>query len=195
MHGRLKNYALVICLFVFLFVMHRKRSAPDSGRGIHWCSVRHPACNLCFQSLVRCPISERGGAQRGTRLRDHPTARATMRFLLRLLLLLVLSSLPIEALWVLPTREPLAYAFGRERRTPEPSSWDNQGSSARRIGRSEPAAWSVAAPRPDARSNGSARYSKQYQKHHLSAGYTATVRPPFEYTNAMKHHAHAGLWG
>src|SRR5580700_8385600 len=37
-------------------------------------------------------MSERGGAQRGTDLRDHSTARATMRFLLRLLLLLVLSS-------------------------------------------------------------------------------------------------------
>ena len=76
-----------------------------------------------------------------------------MRFLLRLLLLLVLSSFLLRHYGFFLAREPLAYVFGRERRTPEPSSWDNQGSSARGIGGSEPAAWSVAAPRPDARSD------------------------------------------
>src|SRR5271166_5841372 len=76
--------------------------------------------------------------------------------------------LPNEALWVLLGRELLAYAFGRARRTPEQSSWHNQRSSPRRIGTNGPAAWSVAAPRPDARSNGFAGYAKQHQKHHLS---------------------------
>ena len=78
---------------------------------------------------------------------------------------------------------------------PEPSSWRNQRSSPRRIGTSEPAARSVAASRPDARSNGSARYSKQYQKYHLSARLHGDGQTAIRVHQCDETPAHAGLRG
>ena len=89
MHEKLKHYALVICLFVFLFVVDWEWTAFDSSCVVHWGSLRHPACSLCFQSLVRYSLPGRKGAYRTARFRDHPVAQAIMRLLLRLLLLLV----------------------------------------------------------------------------------------------------------
>src|ERR1035437_6758659 len=103
--------------------------------------------------------------------------------------------LPIAPLRVLPRREPLAYAFDRERRTPEPSSWDNQGLSPRRIGTSEPAARRFAAPLPDARSNKSERYSKQHQKYHLSARLHGDRQTALRVHQCDETPAHAGLRG
>ena len=174
--------------------MHWKRPAPDSGRGIHWCDVRHTACHLCFQSLVRCPMSEIRGAQRGTRRRDHLTARAAMRFLLRLLLLLVLSSYLLshygflrDSLWHMH----LAGHGQLLNRLPgitkdHPQDGPVQATLPAR---------GAAASRSDARNNESARFSRQYQKYHLSARLHGEHRTAVRVHQRDKTSAHEGLRG
>ena len=53
MHSKVKNYALVFCLFVFLFVIDRRRPAHEPGRCIPCRSDRHSTDDLCLQSQVQ----------------------------------------------------------------------------------------------------------------------------------------------
>jgi hypothetical protein len=48
MQEKLKNYSLVICLFVFLFVVIGKGLHLTPTASFTWRFVRHPDCCLCF---------------------------------------------------------------------------------------------------------------------------------------------------
>jgi hypothetical protein len=118
-----------------------------------------------------------------------------MRFLLRLLLLLVLSSYLLRH---------YGFFLGENLRHMHSAEYGEllnrlpgitKRSSPRRIGTSDPAAWSVAAPRPDARSNGSARYSRQYQKYHLSARLHGDRQTALRVYQCDEVPAHAGSRG
>ena len=57
MHSKVKNYALVFCLFVFLFVRPRRRPAHEPGWCIPCRSDRHATDDLCLQSQVQMGIA------------------------------------------------------------------------------------------------------------------------------------------
>ena len=109
MHGKVKTFALVICSVCFLIPNPWKWSAPRSGRGIYRCPMWYCPCNLRFQLLAESSLSRRDCAGRKPPPRSFPCASGHE-----------ISSasartahpwfLPVEPLWVVLTRDPLAAA-------------------------------------------------------------------------------------
>ena len=123
MHEKLKHYALVICLFVFLLVV--------IGNGLHLTPAASFGALSGTQLVVFafnrwCDIH----SGEGRRVQDSPlprSSRCAANYETSAPSLVFTCSwlLFVEPASFIPAEEPLAFVFGRWQRIPKRCSWDS----------------------------------------------------------------------